>query len=218
VRLDELLGDQPAGPVVARMASNPASAVTLSAVPRTGGWVVHLRRPRSWPGRLTTDAARRDGAAAIADGDQVLDELTWLLSATPRTGKEIAVVAVELDDPVGPEPTGPVPESVARAVGSRVAAAVRSGDLVGRLSADRYLVVLRGVHHLRGAIRVANKIRAAVEDPAVPRPQGQPQTVSVGVSLVSLGEPVDAILERVGSAVALAQAVGGNVVRSEPPI
>ena len=130
------------------------------------------------------------------NGQQALDELAWLLSATPRTGKEIAVAAFDLDgfaetNAVRGREVG---DLVLQAVAERVLAAVRSGDLVGRLEGDQFIVVLRGVHHLRGAIRVANKLRAAVEDP-IPVPGGDVvQTISVGVTLVSLGEDVDGVL------------------------
>jgi len=78
--------------------------------------------------------------------------------------------------------------------------------------------VLRGVHHLRGAIRVANKIRTAVEDP-IPMPFGEvAQTVSVGVTLISRGESVDSVLARAESAMVKAHGAGGNTIVSSPPI
>ncbi len=219
--LEGLLTEAPAGPVLLRMAGAGSRAVSAVAVPRDDGWLIQLRRPRPAVGRATDNAWRGHGERSIASGEEALDELAWLLSATPRTGKEIAVVAFDLDDfaAVGARHGETVSEEVLGVVSDRVVDAVRSGDLVARLTDDQFLVVLRGVHHLRGSIRVANKIRAAVEDPiTVSAGAGVVQTASVGVTLVSLGESVDAVLERVGAAVAMAKAVGGNVVRSDPPI
>jgi diguanylate cyclase (GGDEF)-like protein len=223
-QLGELLGDGPTGPVVVRLSVDAsrteARTATVVAVPRDGGWLAQLRGTRPTPGRAVVDPWHGAGAGRVVDGQQALDELAWLLSATPRTGKEIAVAAFDLDgfaetNAVRGREVG---DLVLQAVAERVLAAVRSGDLVGRLEGDQFIVVLRGVHHLRGAIRVANKLRAAVEDP-IPVPGGDVvQTISVGVTLVSLGEDVDGVLERAASAVAMAKAVGGNVVRSEPPI
>jgi diguanylate cyclase (GGDEF)-like protein len=105
-----------------------------------------------------------------------------------------------------------------RVAAGRITDALRSGDLVARLDSDRFLVVLRGVHHLRGAIRVANKIRAVVEDP-IPLPTGEiNQTMSVGVTIISRGESVDSVLERAEGALAMAKDAGRNLVMSSPPI
>jgi diguanylate cyclase (GGDEF)-like protein len=155
-----------------------------------------------------------------ADREQVLNEVAWLLSATPRTGKEIAVASCDLDDLdfVNEEYGREVGDEVIRIVTGRISDALRSGDLVARLEDDQLLVVLRGVHHLRGAIRVANKIRVAVEDP-ISLPVGEiVQTISVGVTLISRGESVDSVLERAEGAMAMAKDAGCNTVMSSPPI
>jgi len=221
--LDGLLDEVPAGPAVVRMTQSVARggySASIVAVPRPEGWLIQLRRPYPIAGRASTDDWRGRGPRHIADGQQTLDELAWLLSATPRTGKEIAVAAFDLDGfaDVNALRGRDVGDLVLATVADRVIDAVRSGDLVGRLTDDQFLVVLRGVHHLRGAIRVANKIRAAVEDPIAVPGGDVVQTISVGVTLVSLGEDVDVVLDRTASAVAMAKAVGGNVVRSEPAI
>ena len=219
--LDGLLTDVPSGPVVLRLAGAGARQASAVAVPRSDGWLVQLRRPRPAVGRAAEDPWRGRGARAVATGEEALDELAWLLSATPRTGREIAVVAFDLDGfaEINVRHGSAIGDEVLAVVSDRVVDAVRSGDLVARLADDQFLVVLRGVHHLRGSIRVANKIRAAIEDPITVSTGGAlSQTASVGVTLVSLGESVDAVLERVESAVAMAKAVGGNVVRSDPPI
>jgi diguanylate cyclase (GGDEF)-like protein len=191
--------------------------VAALAVPRADdGWTVQLRDAHQ------LDPTNRDAAVAtsVADREQVLNEVAWLLSATPRTGKEIAVAACDLDDFVYINEQYGVEagDEVLRIVTGRISDALRSGDLVARLEDDQLLVVLRGVHHLRGAIRVANKLRAAVEDP-IPMPFGDiVQTVSVGVTLISRGESVDSVLERAEGALSMAKDAGRNTVMSSPPI
>ncbi len=222
--LPELLRDAPAGPIALRLAAEAgrsgARSASVVVVPQPDGWLAQLRGPRASAGRAADEPWPGRGPRQVVDGQQALDELAWLLSATPRTGKEIAVAAFDLDgfaetNAVRGHDVG---DLVLHAVADRVVGAVRSGDLVGRLAGDQFIVVLRGVHHLRGAIRVANKLRAAVEDPIAVPGGDVVQTISVGVTLVSLGEDVDGVLERAASAVAMAKAVGGNVVRSDPPI
>jgi diguanylate cyclase (GGDEF)-like protein len=189
----------------------------VSAPQADGGWVLQLRESRQLD---PTTGSGLDTPAGTTDREHVLNEVAWLLSATPRTGKEIAVASCDLDDLsfVNEDYGREAGDEVLRIVTGRISDALRSGDLVARLEDDQLLVVLRGVHHLRGAIRVANKIRAAVEDPIV-MPFGEiVQTVSVGVTLISRGESVDSVLERAEGAMAMAKDAGRNTVMSSPPI
>lgn len=215
-----LLGQQPAGPAWVRIRSRDGGSAwfSVTSTPREGGGWLLMARPSR---QLDPTLREKTGDSSIAaDREQVLNEVAWLLSATPRTGKEIAVASCDLDDlgyindTYGRE----AGDEVLRIVTGRISDALRSGDLVARLEDDQLLVVLRGVHHLRGAIRVANKIRAAVEDP-ISMPFGEiVQTVSVGVTLISRGESVDSVLERAEGAMEMAKERGSNTVMSSPPI
>jgi len=215
-----VLARDPAGPVWARLRSaddGPRWVSVISAPQPDGGWVLQLRESRQLD---PTTGPGLDTPAGTTDREHVLNEVAWLLSATPRTGKEIAVASCDLDDLsfVNEDYGREAGDEVLRIVTGRISDALRSGDLVARLEDDQLLVVLRGVHHLRGAIRVANKIRAAVEDPIV-MPFGEiVQTVSVGVTLISRGESVDSVLERAEGAMAMAKEAGRNTVMSSPPI
>lgn len=220
-----LLGEAPVGPVWIRLSSAEDGArwVAALAAPRPdGGWTLQLRDAHQLDptARGGEPLPSRDAVTGLPDREQVLNEVAWLLSATPRTGKEIAVASCDLDDFafVNEEYGREAGDEILRIVTGRVSDALRSGDLVARLEGDQLLVVLRGVHHLRGAIRVANKIRAAVEDP-IAMPFGEiVQTVSVGVTLISRGESVDSVLERAEGAMSMAKDAGRNTVMSSPPI
>jgi diguanylate cyclase (GGDEF)-like protein len=219
-----LLEADPVGPVLARVRVDDDAGrwVGVLATPRGdgGGWTLQLRDAHQLDPTAVPAVASIDVAAGVTDREKVLNEVAWLLSATPRTGKEIAVASCDLDDfeflneDYGRE----AGDEVLRIVTGRISDALRSGDLVARLEDDQLLVVLRGVHHLRGAIRVANKIRAAVEDP-IALPAGEiVQTISIGVTLISRGESVDSVLERAEGAMSLAKDAGRNIVMSSPPI
>jgi diguanylate cyclase (GGDEF)-like protein len=217
-----LLGPDTAGPTLARVrvGDEPGRWVGVIATPRSGqGWTLQLRDTHQLD-PTTVIASAQEPGSGVADREQVLNEVAWLLSATPRTGKEIAVAACDLDDFafINEEYGRDAGDEVLRIVTGRISDALRSGDLVSRLEDDQLLVVLRGVHHLRGAIRVANKIRAAVEDPIV-LPIGEVvQTISIGVTLISRGESVDSVLERAEGAMSMAKDAGRNTVMSSPPI
>jgi diguanylate cyclase (GGDEF)-like protein len=215
-----LLGAEPIGPVLLRLrtARRDYRWVGVSALPDENGWWLQVRDAR----RLDPTSARAYGepSATTAGRDQVLKEVAWLLSATPRTGKEIALVSCQLDGfaNVAARHGDDAAEEVLTIVTGRISDSLRSGDLVARLEGDHFLIILRGVHHLRGAIRVANKIRVAVEDP-IGLPDGDVvQTASVGVTLISQGEGIDEVMERAEGAMTTAQGAGGNRVASDPPI
>ena len=217
-----LLTTRPAGPVLVRVREDGVAGrwVSVAAVPTagTGGWLLQMRGAHQLD--PTAVGATTDAVTEVIEREQVLNEVAWLLAATPRTGREIAVVACDLDDLefVNEEYGRDAGDEVLRIVTGRISDALRSGDLVARLEDDQLLVVLRGVHHLRGAIRVANKIRVAVEDP-ITLPVGEiVQTISVGVTLISRGESVDSVLERAEGAMSMAKDAGRNIVMSSPPI
>ncbi len=217
--LATLLVPTVAGPVMVRVREEGESVrwVSASCAPRTGGggWILQLRDAHT-----LDPTAHSSGESQQPDREQALNEVAWLLSATPRTGKEIAVAVCDLDDFtfVNEDHGREAGDEIVRIVHGRISDALRSGDLVARLEEDQFLVVLRGVHHLRGAIRVANKIRAAAEDP-IAMPFGEiVQTISVGVTLISRGESVDSILERAEGAMSMAKDAGRNTVISSPPI
>ncbi len=226
VALASILGTAPAGPVWLRLLSASEKVRWESTVavplPDASGWTLQLRRPRMLNAAATArnDHERLDATTGLVDRQQVLDDIAWLLSATPRTGKEIAIAHCDLDEfeAVNARLGRDAGDRVLRIAGQRVRDALRSGDLVARFDGHELLVVLKGVHHLRGAIRVANKIRVAVEEPMSLPGGAHQQTASIGVTLISRGESVDSVLARAEGAMHMARESGGNLVVSNPPI
>jgi len=221
--IQRLLGPAPAGPLWVRETDPEGEVTWLHAVsvPRSdGGWVVQIRRPRQVRSVSHSEANGLDHVTGVVGRDRALDEVAFLLSATPRTGKETAIACCSLDDLAAV--TGAHGEAAAdevlRVVAARVSETLRSGDLVARIGHDELLIVLRGIHHLRGALRVANKIRSVVEDPIPVGDAEIVQTVCVGVTVISRGEGVDSVLKRARGALAMAQETGHNMVMSSPPL
>lgn len=223
--LSALLTGDVRGPVWLRLRTSDNEVRWVHAVCAPlvdgAGWAIALREPRQVDvSPHGTGEHGLDAVTGVVGRERALDEVAFLLSATPRTGKEIAVACCGLDgftalnERLG-EAAG---DEVLRIVAGRISDSLRSGDLVARLEGDRLLVVLRGVHHLRGAIRVANKVRAVVEDPIMLDSGELEQTISVGVTLISRGESVDSVLERAAGAMAIAKESGRNTVVSSPPI
>jgi diguanylate cyclase (GGDEF)-like protein len=109
------------------------------------------------------------------------------------TGGDLAVLVLDLDgfkavnDGLG-HPAG---DEVIRAVGGRIAAAVRHGDVAARLGGDEFAVLCCGG---RGddAERLAERLLAAVSVP-IDLPAGRADVgVSIGVAIATAGSPADA--------------------------
>ena len=217
-----LMPDVAAGPLWLRIPAvdGPRWLHAVSIRMPEGGWVVQFREPRSVDAFPSPADRGIDEVTGVASQSRALDELSFALSATPRTGREVAVAYCELDGflelsgRIGPSESA----AVLRMVALRIRDALRSNDLVARMNDDGFILILRGVHHLRGAIRVANKVRVAVEEPLRLEHRDIAQTVSVGVTLISRGESVDSVLERADGALTMAKSVGRNAVMSSPPI
>lgn len=221
--LDRLFATEPSGPVWMRQGSSVGDARWLHAVsvPRAdGGWVVQIRQSRQVDSATHSDANGLDHVTGVIGRERALDEVAFLLAATPRTGRETAIVCCALDSfsAIAETHGAQVADEVLRVVAGRISDTVRSGDLVARIEDEEMLIVLRGVHHLRGALRVSNKIAAVVADPITVGEVEVVQTMCVGVTIISRGEGVDSVLERARGAVAMAQDAGPNMVMSSPPI
>lgn len=210
-----VLGGAASGPHWLRLkdARGHGRWMAVFAVPREHGWLVEFRDVRT----LGPAAGVPQPQGAITDRDQVVNEVAWLLNATPRSGKETAIVTCELTNlPDVTRAHGRLAsEEVIEVISGRISDALRSGDLVARIDAARLLVVLRGVVDLKGAVSVVTRIQETVAEPVVLDDGEVEQSMAAGVTLISRGESVDSVLERSEGALDLAVAAGpGRVVTS----
>ena len=214
--LPAVLSDDVTGPHWLRLvdAQGHGRWMSVFSIPRDSGWLVEFRDVR------TLGPAVSQEGGGIADRDQVLNEIAWLLSATPRTGKETAVVSCSLDDiPTLQDEHGRlVSDEVVEVILGRISDALRSGDLVARIDQTQLVVILRGVHDLKGALRVVERMQKAVNEP-VALPFGEvEQAMSVGITLIQRGESVDSVLDRSEGALEMALQGGTNRIITSPPL
>ena len=76
----------------------------------------------------------------------------------------------------------------------RVALLLRPGDTFGRLGGDEFLIVLDDVVDESSPIRVAERIRQALEEPVVVQGQAVHVTVSTGIAIASRGQSPEDLL------------------------
>jgi diguanylate cyclase (GGDEF)-like protein len=193
------------------------------------------RAPEPWHIALMEDAARvtgiaierhraarrllhgatHDGLTGLLNRTAVLERLEQALARSRRSGAEVAVLFVDLDqmkllnDTLGHDLT----DDLMRAVAARLAGVVREGDAVGRLGGDEYLVIAEDIGGAEHAAKLAERVREAVAAPA-PEVLSGAMTASIGVTLVTgaTADPRDAI-RQADSAMYSAKRAGGDRCR-----
>jgi len=180
--------------------------------------------------RLTTAHAALTSKLGMARREALMDPLTHLwnrrgasvllkgaFASADQRGTSIALALLDLDnfkrinDTHGHQ-TG---DEVLRRVASRLLSAVRGDDSICRLGGDEFLVLM-GDTDAAIASRVAERIRTAITDTAIPTRDGS-ITVSVSVGC-TIRQPrdtaaADALLERADQALMQSKAAGRNRVR-----
>ncbi|WP_290869459.1 diguanylate cyclase [Aquabacterium sp.] len=109
---------------------------------------------------------------------------------------QLALLCIDLDHfkPVNDEHGHLMGDRLLQRFAERLAATVRSSDLVTRLGGDEFAIVLTGVHDLATAEAVADKVLAAASRPFDIEGQRLRVSASIGVALMA---PDDQTLEAV---------------------
>lgn len=100
-------------------------------------------------------------------------------------------------------------DAVLKALAERIRGCLRSTDDIGaRIGGDEMLILLNGVSDLQDAADVAEKLRSRAVEP-IPTAAGPiTVTLSIGVTLASPDETIDALLARADDAMYEAKNVG----------
>jgi diguanylate cyclase (GGDEF)-like protein/PAS domain S-box-containing protein len=135
------------------------------------------------------------------------------LGATLQTGSQTAVLVLELDrfkrinDGLGPH----VGDAVLREAARRIAAAVRSIDLVARRGGDEFVVVMPSV--LMEAVQLARALLAGVACPMTLEGHEVHLTCSIGIAIAPAdGDHADTLLRHANAALHQAKRLGRNQI------
>src|SRR4051794_10095213 len=146
--------------------------------------------------------ATHDALTGLPNRVLFLERLTAALEQ-PGTDEQVAVLFCDLDrfktvnDTLG-HAAG---DELLRQVAARLLAAVRPGDVVGRLSGDEFAVVLRGLPSWEGADSLARRVLGCFDEPF--RLEGRDVRIgtSVGIAVHTAGEGgADLLLRRADAA------------------
>ena len=160
--------------------------------------------------------ARFDDLTGVLTRNEAIDRLALVGRHVRRPGDRTAVLFIDVDAFKGINDAhghGPG-DAVLRAIAERLKASVRSGDAVARMGGDEFVVILEGINGIAEAEMVAEKMRSAIKAP-IPTSAGEVETtISIGVTLIDPGEPVDEMIARADEAMFAAKRLGRDRVVS----
>ncbi len=136
--------------------------------------------------------ATRDMLTDLANRRVMWEVGTRRVAARERDGTHVALVLVDIDHfkQVNDRWGHPAGDAVLMTVANRIRAAVRPGDLVGRIGGEEFMVLLAPTAPVC-AIEIAERIRSAVERTPFVLPDGREIrcTISVGCSTGGTDSP-----------------------------
>jgi diguanylate cyclase (GGDEF)-like protein/PAS domain S-box-containing protein len=163
-----------------------------------------------------SELAARDRLTGLFNRGELIDRLHDRLAHQRRAGKGVAALYCDVDNlkMVNDEFGHRVGDELLRQIGARLAAAVRTTDLVARIGGDEFVVVLDGVRDLADAERLATAIHTAVRtDLHVGDAVLQPG-LSIGIAMAEDDQSVDDMLSNADVALYSAKRAGRNRVAS----
>lgn len=135
--------------------------------------------------------ASHDSLTRLPNRDLVLDAVAEAVARARADDSSVALLLIDLDrfKAVNDTYGHAVGDNVLQAVATRIAQTARSGDSIGRLAGDEFVVVCPGIDDPEKAHEVAARIAAAVSEP-VRLPSGRELvvTASIGIAFVDAVE------------------------------
>jgi diguanylate cyclase (GGDEF)-like protein len=161
--------------------------------------------------RLAHEAAH-DGLTSLPNRNASLAQLQRGVSRTRRNAAMLAVMFVDLDGfkDINDGQGHQAGDDVLREIAERLLRSVRDGDHVGRLGGDEFLVVAEPVSGVDEALRLAERLQAAVSQPTVINGRAFHVNASIGVALTDAASDLtaDELLRDADLAVYKAKALG----------
>ncbi len=157
--------------------------------------------------------ATHDELTDLPNRRLIRDQIEQALAQARRSGCRVAVLYINLDrfKVVNDGYGYPFGNAVLRAVGARIAALLRDGDAVARLSGDEFLLLLPGLRRAADASIVAGRILEALAAPLLVAEREVFLSASIGASLFPQdGETIDALVSSATAAMYRAKAQGRN--------
>ena len=167
-------------------------------------------------------SAELDALTQLPNRVLLLDRLTLAISNARRHGQRLALLFLDLDD------FKRINDTLGHAVGDEVlqraahcfSASVRDADTVSRYGGDEFVILLTGVTHAADAVRVADKVSAALRASGSVGDRVARLSASIGISLYpDDGEDADTLIGHADAAMYRAKrnGPGGHAFHGEAP-
>jgi diguanylate cyclase (GGDEF)-like protein/PAS domain S-box-containing protein len=154
-----------------------------------GGWVINVRdiTDRTAAEALLVHQAQHDALTGLPNRLVILEQADRMLADSVGTDKKPSIFFIDLDnfkdvnDSLGHE----VGDEVLRVIAKRLSAQLRSGETIGRMGGDEFVVLAKSTVADESAAIIAKRLRHALNDPIrVMGPDGPMVqiTVSIGVA------------------------------------
>lgn len=135
--------------------------------------------------------ATHDSLTGLANRPAVIDALAGALERSRRSGHQLAVSFIDLDDFKATNDTcgHAVGDALLRAVAERMQSSARRGDVVARLGGDEFVVVAEDVEGPEEAVALVRRILTAVAAPI--ELDGRELTITGSAGIVLNQDPTD---------------------------
>lgn len=158
--------------------------------------------------------AHYDTLTGLVNRAETIGRLESALRSPRKPGPELGVLFCDVDHFKAVNDTWghSVGDMVLATVADRIRQSVRREDTVGRTGGDEILVLLPGVHSIKEAAQIAEKIRRRAAEPIEHCGNVIRATLSIGATLAIPGESVTTMTTRSDFAMYEAKRAGRNAV------
>jgi len=170
--------------------TKPLDAVELRARLRAGARVLDVEGRLIAAQEALRIEATRDHLTGLANRRMIMDHITRELNRARHEGRSVAVALVDLDHfkAVNDTHGHAAGDAVLFETASRMRAAVRAYDFLGRYGGEEFLLVLPGADATTGQ-SIAERLRARVAEQPVRAGLTAPLSVSVSVGVAWTSSP-----------------------------
>ncbi|HEV7864522.1 MAG TPA: diguanylate cyclase, partial [Acidimicrobiia bacterium] len=155
--------------------------------------------------------ALHDPLTSLPNRSLFMDRLGQALRRLDRRDRVLAVLFVDLDrfKAINDRFGHAIGDEMLMAVGSRLREVLRPHDTVGRLGGDEFVVLCEDLEDDRAAVRVAERVLAALDRPVVCGNQEVVSSASIGIALTGRADATpDALLRDADMAMYRAKETG----------